>query len=143
MQKTVHILPHLQSRNIAPIALPFTNQRSLLLTRAFVERVVFLANGNFSGILYIAALAPVLSREPRASFSMFLLCKTAMLFKFACYFPSQDHPDFVVVSASLDDWFAELAKAIQQELQMCGRVVARNDLRLYKVTLFFLWETTS
>ncbi len=59
-----------------------------------------------------------------------------MLFKFACYFPSQDHPNFVVVNASLDDWFAELVKAIQQELQMCGRVVARNDLRLYKVTLF-------
>ena len=72
----------------------------------------------------------------------YLLCKTAM-FKFACYFPSQDHADFFVVKASLDDWFAELAKDIQQELQMCGREVARNDIRLYKVTLFFLWKAMS
>ena len=32
-----------------------------------------------------------------------------MSLKFACYFPSQDQPAFVVVSASLDDFFVELA----------------------------------
>jgi hypothetical protein len=46
------------------------------------------------------------------------------------YCPSQDNPDFFVVSASLDDWLAELAKAIQEGLGKFGRVIARKD-RLY------------
>ena len=68
------------------------------------------------------------------------LCKTAMLFKFACYFPAET-PLFIPINIESDAWMAELLKAIQIKLQSLGRDVGRTDLRLFKVNLFVLLQT--
>jgi hypothetical protein len=65
-----------------------------------------------------------------------------MVFKFACYFPTED-PLFVPININSDAWVAELLKAIQVELQSLGRVVSRKDLRLFKVNLIFPWQTVN
>jgi hypothetical protein len=63
-----------------------------------------------------------------------------MLFKFACYFPAET-PLFIVINIESDAWMVELLEAIQMELQSLGREVSRTDLRLFKVSMFFLCQT--
>lgn len=65
-----------------------------------------------------------------------------MFFKFACYFPAEK-PIFVPIKIESDAWVAELLKAIQVELQSRRREVDLDDLRLFKVKLFFLWQTAN
>jgi len=64
----------------------------------------------------------------------------AMLFKFACYFPAEG-PILFAIDVSSDDWVVELPKAIEGELKLPE--VIHRDLRLYKVSFFFLWQTAN
>ena len=59
---------------------------------------------------------------------------------FTCYFPAEK-PLFITVKIELDSWVNELLKAIQVNLKLAGQDVQLSDLRLYKVTMFFLWYT--
>ena len=70
------------------------------------------------------------------------LCKTAMLFKFACYFPAEE-PLFIPINIESDAWTVELLDAIQMELKSLGQDVRRTDLQLFKVNLFFLRHTAN
>jgi hypothetical protein len=61
-----------------------------------------------------------------------------MLFKLACYFPAEN-PLFIVVNLQSESWVQELSNAIAVELHSGGRTdVKLDDLRLFKVNLFFL-----
>jgi hypothetical protein len=62
-----------------------------------------------------------------------------MLFKLACYFPAEN-PLFFVVNIQSASWVEELSEAIAVRLHSRGRTDAKlDDLRLFKVNLFFLW----
>ena len=61
-------------------------------------------------------------------------------FTFACYYPGET-PLFIPVDISLDVWVAKLEKMIYDELNLHGRKITRQDLRLYKVTIPFFWQT--
>lgn len=50
---------------------------------------------------------------------------------------------FLPINIESDAWVQELLKAIELELQSFGRDVSRKDLRLFKVTLFFLSQTAN
>jgi len=63
-------------------------------------------------------------------------------FTFACYYPGET-PLFIPVDISLDVWVAKFSKMIYDELDSQGRKVTRQDLRLYKVTIFFFWKTVN
>jgi hypothetical protein len=69
------------------------------------------------------------------------LCKT-MLFKFACYFPAEN-PLFIAINVESDAWVEELLLAIRARLQEHRRKIDPDDLRLFKVKLFFLWQTAN
>jgi hypothetical protein len=63
-------------------------------------------------------------------------------FTFGCYFPGAgEKPCFVPVKFPLDIWIAEALKVIYGELKELGRDAIRDDLRLYKVSFLFLWQT--
>lgn len=68
--------------------------------------------------------------------------KTRVLSEFACYFPAKD-PIFLPVNILSDDWVEDLLRVIRDELKSPrrGREGTYHDLRLYKVTLFFLLKT--
>ena len=90
-------------------------------------------------------LTPLFGRTCKADLlvaSTRSLCKTVMLFKFACYFPAED-PLFLPINIESDAWVAELLKAIKLELQSLGREVSHKDLRLFKANVFFLWQTAN
>ena len=70
------------------------------------------------------------------------LCKTAMLFKFACYFPAEE-PLFIPINIESDAWTVELLDTIQMELKSHDRDVRLRDLRVFKVNLFFLLHTSN
>ena len=61
---------------------------------------------------------------------------------FACYYPTKD-PLFLPIKIQLDAWNVELLKAVQVELQLQGREVSKDNLRLFKVTLFIFWQTAN
>jgi hypothetical protein len=68
-----------------------------------------------------------------------------MFFKFACYFPAEK-PVFMAIDIESDAWVEELLQAIQVRLQSHGREtreVDLEDLRLFKVKWFFLWQTVN
>lgn len=68
------------------------------------------------------------------------LCKTAMSFKLACYFPAEN-PIFLVINVESDVWVEELLEAIQEKFRLRHREVDLDDLRLFRVKLFFPWQT--
>ena len=65
-----------------------------------------------------------------------------MLFKFSCYFPAEK-PLFILINIESDAWMVELLEEIQLELQSLGRNISRTDLRLFKVSFFFLLQTAN
>ena len=58
---------------------------------------------------------------------------------FTCYFPAE-RPLFITVNIESDSWVNELLDAIHVKLKNKGQEDV-SDLRLYKVTMFFLWYT--
>jgi hypothetical protein len=65
-----------------------------------------------------------------------------MFFKFACYFPTEN-TIYMTINIESDARVDELMKAIELELQSLGREVSRKNLCLFKVNLFFLWQTAN
>ena len=63
-----------------------------------------------------------------------------MNFKLACYFPAEN-PIFLVINVESDVWVEELLEAIQEKFRLRHREVDLDDLRLFRVKLFFLWQT--
>ena len=61
---------------------------------------------------------------------------------FACYYPTED-PLFLPIKIQSDAWNAELLKVVQVELQLHSQEVSKDDLRLFKVTLFIFWQTAN
>lgn len=57
-------------------------------------------------------------------------------FAFACYYPGEE-PLFIPVDIPLDVWVPKFEKMIYDDLHLRGRAVTLQDLRLYKVTIFF------
>jgi hypothetical protein len=74
--------------------------------------------------------------------SLLRCAETAMPFKFACYFPA-DKPLFMAVNIESDAWVVEPLWAVRLKLQSHRREVDLDDLRLFKVKLFFLWQTAN
>jgi hypothetical protein len=60
-----------------------------------------------------------------------------MFFKFACYYPAEK-PLFFSINIESDAWVDELLEAIQVKLQLHRREVDLDDLRVFRVKLFFL-----
>ena len=60
-----------------------------------------------------------------------------MFFKLACYYPAEK-PLFMAINIESDAWVSELLEAIQAKLQSHHREFDVNDLRLFRVKLFFL-----
>ena len=65
-----------------------------------------------------------------------------MILKLACYFPAEN-PLFMAINVESDVWVDELLEAIQAKLQSRHREFDLNDLRLFKVKLFFLWQAAN
>jgi hypothetical protein len=65
-----------------------------------------------------------------------------MFFKFACYFPAEK-PLYMIINVESDAWVDELLLAIRVRLQEYGREIDLDDLHLFKVKLFFLWQTAN
>ena len=65
-----------------------------------------------------------------------------MTFKLACYFPAEK-PIFMAINIESDAWVDELLDAIQARFQLQRREVDLDDLRLFKVKFFFLWQTAN
>jgi hypothetical protein len=59
-----------------------------------------------------------------------------MIFKFACYFPAEK-PLYMTINVESDAWVDELLLAIRMRLQEHRREIDLDDLRLFKVKLFF------
>jgi hypothetical protein len=66
-----------------------------------------------------------------------------MMVTFACYFPAEQ-PLFIPIKIDSDAWVQELSKAIANDLHSRNLTdVTVDDLRLFKVNLFFLWQTAN
>lgn len=63
-----------------------------------------------------------------------------MLFKLFCYIPAEK-PLFFSIKIESDEWVTTLSEKIATKLQSLGRDISSTDLRLFKVDLFFLWQT--
>ena len=60
---------------------------------------------------------------------------------FACYFPAGKGL-FIPIEIKLDAWVGQILEAIQVKLHSRGCTdITVDHLRLYKVTMFFLWHT--
>jgi len=62
------------------------------------------------------SLCPIPTQHPAPLRLAPLVTKTAMLFKFACYFPAEG-PILFAIDILSDDWVVELPKAIDGELK--------------------------
>jgi hypothetical protein len=63
---------------------------------------------------------------------------------FTCYFPAAENPRFMTIDLLPNAWVMHLLKGIEVELHSRGhRDVKLDDLRLYKVNLFFLRRTAN
>ena len=53
--------------------------------------------------------------------------------KLACYFPTEEHPSFVVAEVDSRAYVKKLQEAVYHELKLDGHDVQLRDLALYKV----------
>jgi hypothetical protein len=65
-----------------------------------------------------------------------------MSFTFACYFPAEN-PLFTTVTVDSNLWAYNILEAVQVKLQVHRRESDIDNLRLFKVKLFFLWQTAN
>jgi hypothetical protein len=63
-------------------------------------------------------------------------------FTFSCYYPVEEH-FLIPVESPLDVWVETFTMQVHARLEKLGHDVSLRDLRLYKVTIFFLSQTVN